>query len=304
MAKRRRGAKPWRLPNPKVLRRMDVAALCATLPKVGDEVPPTLTAAIVDRGAAATPPLVALLRDRELWWRQVVDETPTPIAAARLLAQIGDPAALAPMLGVLIDTAGLDDWNALNRDVLHAIRGFGAAALEPTLAALPSVSEDVEREAVLAVLAALGVHDMRIHFLLLEQLRTEPELGAENLVGYADPEGSLEALQEALAALAIRPATDDEPNGAFIEIAWAIDELGGQLDDEQESRLLRVHHIERERSGRLRAEVEKLQIERAAFSRTLSLTRATIGRNQACWCGSGKKYKRCHWAVDHRPTEP
>jgi len=23
-----------------------------------------------------------------------------------------------------------------------------------------------------------------------------------------------------------------------------------------------------------------------------------IGRNQACWCGSGKKYKRCHWRED------
>jgi preprotein translocase subunit SecA len=21
-----------------------------------------------------------------------------------------------------------------------------------------------------------------------------------------------------------------------------------------------------------------------------------IGRNEACWCGSGKKYKRCHGA--------
>lgn len=23
-----------------------------------------------------------------------------------------------------------------------------------------------------------------------------------------------------------------------------------------------------------------------------------LGRNQKCWCGSGKKYKRCHWAED------
>ena len=22
------------------------------------------------------------------------------------------------------------------------------------------------------------------------------------------------------------------------------------------------------------------------------------GRNDACWCGSGKKYKKCHYAVD------
>jgi len=23
-----------------------------------------------------------------------------------------------------------------------------------------------------------------------------------------------------------------------------------------------------------------------------------LGRNQACWCGSGKKYKRCHLEAD------
>ena len=25
-----------------------------------------------------------------------------------------------------------------------------------------------------------------------------------------------------------------------------------------------------------------------------------IGRNDACWCGSGKKYKQCHEEFDHR----
>ena len=25
---------------------------------------------------------------------------------------------------------------------------------------------------------------------------------------------------------------------------------------------------------------------------------ATLGRNEPCWCGSGKKYKRCHFTAD------
>ena len=25
-----------------------------------------------------------------------------------------------------------------------------------------------------------------------------------------------------------------------------------------------------------------------------------IGRNDPCWCGSGKKYKKCHEAIDER----
>jgi len=25
-----------------------------------------------------------------------------------------------------------------------------------------------------------------------------------------------------------------------------------------------------------------------------------LGRNDPCWCGSGKKYKKCHYATDRR----
>jgi hypothetical protein len=26
----------------------------------------------------------------------------------------------------------------------------------------------------------------------------------------------------------------------------------------------------------------------------------SLGRNDRCWCGSGKKYKDCHWESDRR----
>jgi hypothetical protein len=29
-------------------------------------------------------------------------------------------------------------------------------------------------------------------------------------------------------------------------------------------------------------------------------TQAELGRNDPCWCGSGKKYKKCHLAKDQR----
>ena len=28
------------------------------------------------------------------------------------------------------------------------------------------------------------------------------------------------------------------------------------------------------------------------------MTGATLGRNVPCWCGSGKKYKKCHLELD------
>jgi len=27
---------------------------------------------------------------------------------------------------------------------------------------------------------------------------------------------------------------------------------------------------------------------------------ASLGRNQLCWCGSGKKYKHCHYEEDRK----
>jgi hypothetical protein len=34
------------------------------------------------------------------------------------------------------------------------------------------------------------------------------------------------------------------------------------------------------------------------FSKTERPQEVVLGRNDACWCGSGKKYKKCHLASD------
>ena len=61
---------------------------------------------------------------------------------------------------------------------------------------------------------------------------------------------------------------------------------------------------ERARLAAEQAERERLERERAvqasrSTSRT-ALVRPKLGRNDPCWCGSGKKYKRCHWREDMR----
>jgi hypothetical protein len=33
---------------------------------------------------------------------------------------------------------------------------------------------------------------------------------------------------------------------------------------------------------------------------TIRNTGPKLGRNDPCWCGSGKKYKKCHWGKDDR----
>lgn len=34
------------------------------------------------------------------------------------------------------------------------------------------------------------------------------------------------------------------------------------------------------------------------FSNKKDAKKAELGRNEICWCGSGKKYKRCHLDID------
>lgn len=42
-----------------------------------------------------------------------------------------------------------------------------------------------------------------------------------------------------------------------------------------------------------RAELAAMERNQASPARSLK-----IGRNEPCWCGSGKKYKRCHLRED------
>jgi uncharacterized protein YecA (UPF0149 family) len=71
---------------------------------------------------------------------------------------------------------------------------------------------------------------------------------------------------------------------------------------EREQTRLRLEQV---RLAAEQAERERLERERAgrvarSSARTASV-RPKIGRNPAaCWCGSGKKYKRCHWRQDRR----
>ena len=39
-------------------------------------------------------------------------------------------------------------------------------------------------------------------------------------------------------------------------------------------------------------------LERLFNNKKDEVKKAELGRNEACWCGSGKKYKRCHLEKD------
>jgi preprotein translocase subunit SecA len=43
---------------------------------------------------------------------------------------------------------------------------------------------------------------------------------------------------------------------------------------------------------------EEGKIEKAAEPKTIKREGPKVGRNDPCWCGSGKKYKKCHGATE------
>ncbi len=58
------------------------------------------------------------------------------------------------------------------------------------------------------------------------------------------------------------------------------------------------------------AEVQRLPVEKARLeqetetlkklNRYQAQKQPKPGRNDPCWCGSGKKYKQCHWKSDRQ----
>lgn len=122
----------------------------------------------VARDQRAVEPLIATLGDRTLTVRQ---------RAAVALGRLRDPRAIP----ALIDMLGDHNWN-LTRDVTHALRKFGAAAIPALLAALdtaePDRPADEQRrlrvqvidllaatkhdDALEPIVAALSDHDMHI----------------------------------------------------------------------------------------------------------------------------------------------
>ena len=121
-----------------------------------------------------------------------------------------------------------------------------------------------------------------------------------NLGGYGDP-AALPLLHAAFDRF--RPKRGHglfEKNRLLVELKDAIELLGGCLNAEQAAKfqtLVDEHEAitgepvrsEPPTKAELMAMVERVKAESA---------RAKRGRNDPCWCGSGRKYKKCHLRED------
>lgn len=201
---------------------------------------------------------------------------------------------------LLVRTCEMTDGLSSIHDACgRALSMMGAAAVDALLDGHSRSADRDTRHTLEYALSELGVRDTRILALFLEVLDDDPDHGASLLTGYGDP-AALPALEDALE----RFEFDEERGGplahhAPIELAAAIEALGGAVSDEGLVKLGKARQrgasVAKAMTAAL-AEQRSPTVERAPPPS--SPTRPKMGRNERCWCGSGKKYKRCHLRED------
>lgn len=241
------------------------------------KVPRVLLNRILAFGEEAVEPLIELAGDEELWMCDSRGSGRGSIVAVKLLGQLRSPKGIPVLVDIIDKREGMD---IIGDTAIRALEAIGEEVIEPVLAALEKTKNESAVTSFASVLATVK-GDERIFQVLTELFKKGGdgyELFGGLLVQYGD-DRALPILQEAL----------KDPGLSYLgfrEIASAIEELGGTVEIQrdfsadpwfqmqQQFRNLAAHH-------------EQI----TAMAKPVSTVK--IGRNEACPCGSGKKYKKC-----------
>jgi SEC-C motif len=257
---------------------------------------------LVAAGTTLVPALITLVEDAladdqsDLGW--------APLHALDLLGALGDARALP----VLLRCLDLEDELDLRVEQAEAaLRALGASVLEDCVVAYATSPQDAFRDRLAGVMSQWGFHDERIYAALLDTLQRTPELGANYLVDYGDPR-ALEVLAQTFEALPIRAGDNPLANRVFIELRCAIEDLGGHLTAAQQHKFAQADAARRRLVAQLPWDLDTRDestghmttVTRAAPEpqRPRTTGKPKLGRNAPCWCGSGKKYKKCHLPLE------
>jgi hypothetical protein len=255
-------------------------------------------------GAVMVPALIALLE------AGLADDQAEPegalFHAVDLLGALGDARAVPILLRCLEHD---DLFDGLASPAAAALRTLGPLALEGCLAAYATKTDEAFRDRLAGVLSRCGVHDERLYACLVETLQRTPELGANYLAEYGEAR-ALDVLAHAFDTLPLRDEESPLANHVFIELRAAIEELGGQLTAAQHQKFEAADAARRRWVAQLHWDTDPPAA--PAWRVPLRATSVAgphpprptgtrkLGRNAPCWCGSGKKYKKCHLPLEPR----
>jgi HEAT repeat protein len=225
-----------------------------------------------------------MLTDEELQMEDGPGDGWAPVHAADLLGELQAPSAIEPMIRVLLEA---DPVSNLRNRVLLDLKACGEAAAEPILEAWTHASDPDDRNAFCEILCGLGVRSEAIFEALKRGFREHTQLGAMALAEYGDPRALPILGQELDDFEVVDGAITPFDNQEVIELHAAIEQLGGELTPSQNEKLELVRAFR---------EAAAPMLDGLGGSQTPAAPK--VGRNEPCWCGSGKKYKKCHWSSD------
>ena len=275
-------------------------ALMEQLQNLGETMPEALREHFMAAGEAVVPELIALVETA--LEAEADDESWSPVHAAELLGALGDERAVPVLLRCL---QVCDNLEFLYQRAVRALIVLGPAAIDACLDAYSATSDGEMRDRLVDVLSQSPTPDERIYEALLDTLERSPELGAMFLSDYGDPR-ALPALSKAFDALPVKDDNSLLSNHVFVELRAAIEKLGGQLTQAQVAKAERADALRRRFAARFDRAISRVIKQQgqppvpAPSSGDGAPARKTrkIGRNERCWCGSGKKYKKCHLDLD------
>jgi hypothetical protein len=273
----------------------DVNDLIQQLVVAGEWPAPDLLQAIIDQGEAAVAPLIAILDDKD----SVAHEY-----AAQLLVSLNAKQAIPAI-------ARLFYWYEFDILELYAevLGAYGAAALDAALGLVADPQLDWYQHAMASEAAkqAAGsdpVLQARVAAVLREQLAslipraatfTDDDYDAvgwliSDLADLADPEARA-LIDAAFEAEIVESSIIDRGD---VERIYRRREpprpgLGDWLAHYRS--IYTAHQADLKREARQAAQPQPRPV-------TPSKSTPKPGRNDPCWCGSGKKYKQCHLAQD------
>ena len=200
-------------------------------------------------------------------------------------------------------TAG-DDEEWPDDAAVLALKAIGPAVVEPVLQQLQSTPADAQVfKSWCEILADAGAHDERIYDAFGRLYEVAPDFAASCFALYGDAR----ALPRITYALEQTTLTGEiMRDRGVLEYEAAIIELGGSISERGREILARyranVRQAERAMSRGPRGEGIRRTRGGGFDDPNVADDRRTDkpGRNAPCWCGSGKKYKRCHWAADQQ----
>jgi SEC-C motif-containing protein len=224
--------------------------------------------------------------------------------AARLLARLGDASGVDQLVAALVDP-DFDDPSGQKYEIVDDIAALEEKALEPLLAALASVGDGESQDWLLDTVNLLAVHDDRLRDLLIEVVRADPGR-ASRLGDYGDRSPAVVTLLRELLAPRVDALRDGRGDAATYddayELAAALRDLGVHDGPVQQfAEIVEARRAAQRDATRGERRFDDLN----AYEPYEPLPRPTPvhvtprpGRNEPCWCGSNKKYKKCHLEAD------